>query len=120
MTKTQRQFLSTLILWDNNLSIGFKLSDDEKTLLLTALLRDYPMSEDTRKQLNVVRDSYLREYGKWETDYVGEFGEQFNYNELAHVAGNYAITCMKGYAGNFEDWYNGISPNWKRIANRKK
>lgn len=44
--------------------------------------------------------------------------ESFNLNEVRHLAINYAITCMKGYTGSFDDWFTNID-NWKAIANRK-
>ena len=45
--------------------------------------------------------------------------ELFNFDELRHLAVNYAITSLKGYNGSFENWYSKISPRWKEIANRK-
>lgn len=44
----------------------------------------------------------------------------FNKDEMRHLAVNYAITCMNGYKGSFEDWYDTISPTWRDIANQKK
>lgn len=41
----------------------------------------------------------------------------FNINELRHLAVNYAINCMKGYDGSFDDWFDNISKDWKEIAN---
>ncbi|MEK6828977.1 MAG: hypothetical protein AABY15_02540 [Nanoarchaeota archaeon] len=46
--------------------------------------------------------------------------ETYNTDELRHLAGNYAITCLKGYDGSFEDWLKNIDPKWRKIANRKK
>ena len=45
--------------------------------------------------------------------------KRFNNNELRHIAVNYAITCLKGYEGSFENWYAGIYKDWRKIANRK-
>jgi hypothetical protein len=45
--------------------------------------------------------------------------ETYNKNELRHITVNYAISCLKGYNGSFEDWLKGISQNWREIANRK-
>jgi len=49
-----------------------------------------------------------------------EFVEEpkFNFNEVRHLAVNFAINCEKGYKGSFDDWYNGISSDWKKIANK--
>ena len=44
---------------------------------------------------------------------------KFNLNELRHIAVNFAITCEKGYKGDFDSWFNGISDEWRKIANRK-
>lgn len=45
---------------------------------------------------------------------------KFNLDELRHIAVNYAITCEKGYNGDFDSWFNGISGEWRKIANRKQ
>ena len=45
---------------------------------------------------------------------------KFNLNELRHIAVNFAITCEKGYKGDFDSWFNGISVEWRKIANRKQ
>lgn len=45
---------------------------------------------------------------------------KFNLNELRHIAVNFAITCEKGYKGDFDSWFNGISGEWRKIANRKQ
>ncbi len=44
----------------------------------------------------------------------------FNLNEVRHLAGNFAINYLKGYDGSFDDWYQGISKDWIKIANRKE
>jgi len=44
----------------------------------------------------------------------------YNDDELRHIAVNYAIHCLKGYEGGFTDWFNGISKEWRKIANRKQ
>jgi hypothetical protein len=44
---------------------------------------------------------------------------KFNLNELRHIAVNFAINCEKGYKGDFDIWFNGISGEWRKIANRK-
>jgi hypothetical protein len=44
----------------------------------------------------------------------------FNINEMRHLAVNFAINCLKGYDGSFDDWYSNISPEWKKIANQKR
>lgn len=44
---------------------------------------------------------------------------KFNLNELRHIAVNYAISCEKGYKGDFDSWFNAISSEWRKIANRK-
>ena len=44
----------------------------------------------------------------------------YNEDELRHIAVNYAIHCLKGYEGSFIDWFNGISKDWRKIANRKQ
>lgn len=46
--------------------------------------------------------------------------ELFNLDELRHIAVNYAISCEKGFKGSFDSWFNTISPDWKKIANRKR
>ncbi len=45
---------------------------------------------------------------------------KFNLNELRHIAVNFAITCEKGYKGDFDRWFNGESGEWRKIANRKQ
>lgn len=45
--------------------------------------------------------------------------ETFNFKELSHLSGNYAISCMKGYDKSFLEFYKGLSPKWREIANRK-
>lgn len=45
--------------------------------------------------------------------------ELFNMNEVRHLAVNYAITCEKGYQDSFDNWYNHISSDWRKIANKK-
>jgi hypothetical protein len=45
---------------------------------------------------------------------------EFNLNELRHIAVNYAITYEKGYKRDFDSWFNGISSEWIKIANRKQ
>jgi hypothetical protein len=42
----------------------------------------------------------------------------FNMDEMRHLAINYAINCMKGYDGSFDDWYNNLSKDWIEIANK--
>ena len=44
----------------------------------------------------------------------------YNDDEMRHIAVNYAIHCLKGYEGSFTDWFNGISKDWRKIANRKQ
>ena len=44
----------------------------------------------------------------------------YNEDELRHIAVNYAIHCLKGYEGSFTDWFNRISKDWRKIANRKQ
>lgn len=44
---------------------------------------------------------------------------KFNLNELRHIAINFAISCEKGYEGDFDRWFKTISPKWRKIANRK-
>jgi hypothetical protein len=44
---------------------------------------------------------------------------KFNLNELRHIAVNFAISCEKGYKGDFDSWFNGISGEWRKIANKK-
>lgn len=44
---------------------------------------------------------------------------KFNINELRHIAVNFAITCEKGYKGDFDSWFSGTSDEWRKIANRK-
>ena len=44
-------------------------------------------------------------------------GETFNMSELRHIAVNYAITCLHGYDGSFDKWFNGVSSDWREIAN---
>jgi len=46
--------------------------------------------------------------------------EMYNWNELVHIAMNYAINCQKGYQGNFEDYMKNVTPEWRKIANRKR
>lgn len=46
--------------------------------------------------------------------------KKYNLNELRHIAVNFAITCEKGYQGDFDSWFNKISPDWRKIANSKK
>ncbi len=46
--------------------------------------------------------------------------KSFTLNQVRHLAVNFAITCEKGYKGSFENWYSKISPDWIKIANRKK
>lgn len=46
--------------------------------------------------------------------------ETYNENELRHLTGNYAINCLKGYNGSFDDWFKDISPMWREIANRER
>jgi len=43
----------------------------------------------------------------------------FNKKELGHIAINYALSCMGGFVGSFDEWYNNISPSWRKIANGK-
>jgi hypothetical protein len=43
----------------------------------------------------------------------------YNDDELRHIAVNFAIHCLNGYEGSFTDWFNGISKDWRKIANRK-
>jgi len=43
----------------------------------------------------------------------------YNDDEMRHIAVNYAIHCLKGYEGSFTDWFNRISKDWRKIANRK-
>lgn len=46
-------------------------------------------------------------------------GDFFNFNELSHLANNYAITCLKGYTGSFYEWYMySLDSNWREIANK--
>ena len=44
---------------------------------------------------------------------------RFNLNELRHIAVNFAITCEKGYGGDFDSWFNSTSDEWRKIANKK-
>lgn len=46
--------------------------------------------------------------------------KSFTFNQVRHLAVNYAINCQKGYEGSFEKWYNNISKDWIKIANKKK
>lgn len=45
--------------------------------------------------------------------------KEFNIDEMRHLAVNYAINCVKGYEGSFDEWYNTVSPDWRHIANEK-
>lgn len=46
-------------------------------------------------------------------------GEIFTYDELAHIASNYSISCMRGYDRSFNDWFSGLVPEWRNyIWNR--
>ncbi|MDG1950630.1 MAG: hypothetical protein P8J32_07500 [bacterium] len=46
--------------------------------------------------------------------------ETYNFNELRHISVNYAINCLKGYDGSFDEYMKSVSPDWRKIANRKK
>ena len=43
----------------------------------------------------------------------------FNLKEVRHLSANFAISCLNGYNGSFDDWFNKISPDWRKIANKK-
>ena len=43
----------------------------------------------------------------------------YNLKELRHLSVNFAITCLNGYNGSFDEWFNKTSPDWRKIANRK-
>ena len=64
----------------------------------------------TQKQLNEASENL---------DISDVSKRKFNLNELRHIAVNFAITCEKGYKGDFDSWFNGISGEWRKIANRK-
>ena len=53
------------------------------------------------------------------TPFVNTKRKIFNLDEMRHLAVNYAITSLNGYNGSFDSWYSRISPNWRKIANRK-
>jgi hypothetical protein len=65
---------------------------------------DCPLTEEQEEKLLFALEAY----------------ELYNVDELRHVAVNYAINCMHGYEGNFEDWFSIASPSWRDIANREK
>ena len=44
----------------------------------------------------------------------------FNKDELRHLACNFALTFANGYTGTFDDWYDNIYKDWRKIANQKK
>ena len=46
--------------------------------------------------------------------------KRFNKDELRHIACNFALTFANGYTGTFEDWYEKLYGDWRKIANRKK
>jgi len=53
-------------------------------------------------------------------DFIADVSKRtYNDDELRHIAVNYAIHCLKGYEGSFTNWFNGISKDWRKIANRK-
>jgi hypothetical protein len=43
---------------------------------------------------------------------------KYSLDELRHIAVNFAINCEKGYKGDFDSWFNGISSDWRKIANK--
>ncbi len=40
--------------------------------------------------------------------------ERFSLREMEHIAINYAITCMKGFDGSFNDYMKGVKKDWRR------
>lgn len=115
LSKKQNEFLHIVVKCHNNDNIGFRLLDDEIDMLLKILIRPSSRYDDTEQiflnKLRVNQDYFVSSLKK-------EVNETYNQKELAHIAGNYAITCLKGYDGTFNDWFKGISKDWKTIANR--
>ena len=90
-----------------------QLVDDLRSCSKRAKELEWYMSGDTgaSSYLSRLKDlGFLKEDKKEET---------YNADELRHLAGNYAITCMKGYDGSFDDWFKNIDPKWGKIANKK-
>lgn len=43
--------------------------------------------------------------------------DKFTYNELRHLAVNFAISCEKGYGKSFDEWYMGLTDGyWREVA----
>jgi len=70
-------------------------------------------------KLEVCKDEQQPETTSEHSISHGVSKRKFNLNELRHIAVNFAITCEKGYRGDFDSWLNGISGEWRKIANRK-
>lgn len=48
----------------------------------------------------------------------GKDNDEFNDYEVTYLASNFAIACQKGYTGNYDFWFKGIKPSWRKIANK--
>lgn len=89
-------------------------SDYFRNKVKAIIKRNRYLKKDT-ETLNTWLDWYNRDTNNTRI-YTNEV---YNKEEMAHIAGNYAINCLKGYDGSFDNWFNGISPHWRKIANRK-
>ena len=45
--------------------------------------------------------------------------EKFSFQEMEHIAVNYAITCQKGYTGSFRDYMKSINKDWRKWLKKR-
>ncbi len=115
LTSLHRKFLLSLYDWHRNPHSTFELDDgDYELVYAVVVLGEYDKLDASF--LNIIRNKYKSEYHR----IIRVHPEIYNPAELRHIAMNYAIHCLKGYEGNFEDWFKDIASDWRDIANQRK
>ena len=46
--------------------------------------------------------------------------ERFSLREMEHIAVNFAITCLNGYTGSFEDYMASCRSDWRKILKKQE
>jgi hypothetical protein len=90
-------------------SIRYNKARVYSSKIVKAVLDECELNGTYKKELKKMEDEIEHNVNK----------RKFNINELRHIAVNFAIACEKGYKSSFDNWFNGISDEWRKIANGK-
>lgn len=65
------------------------------------------------------KDSLRSSWRQEANEELTNINDEFNEDEIRHIAVNFAIYCMLGYQETFDKWFQITSPSWRQIANQK-